>query len=418
MKQKMSGKRKKKSSAGPVDNLILTSDLTGGGAESVTYIMADHLSRGHCVAFSNKNKARLRNCSLLVMPNLLPNSSIFVTLRNLLRLVIVQWQKIRYLPATTISHLEGPNFLNILTWGGGRRLLFVHNSPTRNYDNANLSNVLKKFLIQCLYKRASVIVGVSTEICRELIVDYGVDSKKVVFVPNPIDVKKITDLSREPYGDWRDEFLSCQYIICVASLTPQKNHSLLIDAFSILKKKFPGLKLVLAGIGQNEATLLEQCSNLRLKVVSNLDAIKGQHGDVYMVGFQSNPYPLIANSQALVLTSLWEGLPIIILEALALRVVPVVSNSSSGVRYIMFGAQDCDIEEQRDEDLIESKFGLVVDLKKDGQKQDGVWAGAIEYVLLGPPERQSWIREGQKRIQEFDIENIVKIWRKLGLGIQ
>mgnify|MGYP000294101032 CR=1 FL=1 len=413
----MSGRRTKRCSASPVDNLILTSDLTGGGAESVTYIMADHLSRGHCVAFSNKNKTRLRNCSLLVMPNILPKSRIFVTLRNLLRLVIVQWQKIRYLPATTISHLEGPNFLNILTWGGGRRLLFVHNSPTRNYDNTNLSNVLKKYLIQCLYKRASVIVGVSTEICRELIVDYGVDSKKVVFVPNPIDVEKITNLSREPYGDWRDEFLSREYIICVASLTPQKNHSLLIDAFSILKKKFPGLKLVLVGIGQNEATLVEQCSNLKLEVVSNAEAIDGRYGDVYMVGFQSNPYPLIANSRALILTSLWEGLPIILLEALALRVVPVVSNCSSGIRYIMFGTQDCDLEEQRNQGLIESKFGLVVDSRNDGPEQVEIWAGAIEYALLGSSKRQSWIRESQKRIQEFDIKNIVEIWRKLGLEI-
>ena len=79
---------------------------------------------------------------------------------------------------------------------------------------------------------------------------------------------------------------------------------------------------------------------------------------------------------------------------------------------------DCDIEEQRDEGLIESKFGLVVDLKKDGAKQDGVWARAIEYVLLESRERQGWIREGQKRIKEFDIENIVKLWKKLGLGIQ
>ena len=111
-----------------------------------------------------------------------------------------------------------------------------------------------------LYHRAHLAVGVSSEICDELVHDYGVDKHRAMFVANPIDVNRINQLALLAYGDWRDKLVESNYIINVASLTVQKNHVLLINVFYWLRKKYTDLTLVLVGKGEQEEA--SSCSPL------------------------------------------------------------------------------------------------------------------------------------------------------------
>ena len=137
---------------------------------------------------------------------------------------MVQAVKLQVRPSVTISHLEGPNFANILTFFGGRRILFVHNRIEQSYHKNRAFDKLKKVLVTVLYRRADRIVGVSEEVCGELINSFGVHSERTLFIPNPIDTAAISAASIRTYGDVRDQLCGQRYLINVASLTFQKNH--------------------------------------------------------------------------------------------------------------------------------------------------------------------------------------------------
>ncbi len=110
------------------------------------------------------------------------------------------------------------------------------------------------------------------------------------------------------------------YIIHVGKFKAQKNHLDLIKAYAMTHQK---KALLLVGQGE----LKEECKHLCKEL--------NVQNKVIFAGFEPNPYPLIANAEAMVLSSIYEGFGIVIAEALALG-VPVVSNDcESGPRELL-----------------------------------------------------------------------------------
>jgi glycosyltransferase involved in cell wall biosynthesis len=109
-------------------------------------------------------------------------------------------------------------------------------------------------------------------------------------------------------------------IICVGRLSPEKAQSGLIDAFATLAARHPGWRLVLVGDGPDRQALEQQVERSGL-------------GDrVEFVGRLPERATLvaIARSDLLVLPSFMEGLPVVLMEAMALG-VPVVSSNVAGI---------------------------------------------------------------------------------------
>lgn len=109
-------------------------------------------------------------------------------------------------------------------------------------------------------------------------------------------------------------------IICVGRLSPEKGQSGLLQAFSKLASKRPGLRLRLVGDGPDRANLESLSNEL------------GIESSVTFVGRLSEEDTLgeIARSDLLVLPSLMEGLPIVLMEAMALG-VPVIASGVAGI---------------------------------------------------------------------------------------
>jgi glycosyltransferase involved in cell wall biosynthesis len=108
----------------------------------------------------------------------------------------------------------------------------------------------------------------------------------------------------------------------VGRLTREKDFSTLIQAFSAVRKVFR-CRLLILGEGR-ERTDLEQ-------LVHDLNV----DGDVSMPGFVNNPYKYMSHSSLFVLSSVWEGLPTVLIEALALGVPVVSTDCESGPREIL-----------------------------------------------------------------------------------
>ncbi len=158
----------------------------------------------------------------------------------------------------------------------------------------------------------------------------------LVKIHNPIDLCRhgddgeIKNKLRESYGD---------YILMVARLAPPKDPETLIDAVAILREKY-GIekKCVIVGDGPD------------MEKVSKSIAGSSVPDLVHLVGYENNPVPYYQACEVFVLSSLNEGLPTVLLEAMAWG-KPVVSTNVPGAREILEGGKDgllCRIKDPED----------------------------------------------------------------------
>jgi glycosyltransferase involved in cell wall biosynthesis len=397
--------------------MILSTALSGGGAEEVTRCLAEHLPGCICVVFENRREIRSTQFKLHVLCYRQSPGTASKILLNLLRLVEIQWLKFRYRPDVTISHLEGPNFANLLTVRGGKRVIVIHNSLKHNYiRNRTKLSRLKLFLAAALYRRADHAVVVSRDISNELIEICGMDSEHVRYIPNPIDFNSIRVQAAQRFGDWRDDLLGQRFLINVASLTEQKNHELLIRAFATVVVSYPDLKLLILGEGSKRESILKLCTDLDLIDIDARGRIDSGRSRVLLLGFQSNPYPFLANARFFVLPSLWEGLPISMLEAMTLNKSLIVSNCSSAIREII----NVDGTTQRLEDTgsfgeIRTPFGYLMNNFKDPQDRETIssWERAIRSLMDDEMFSKECGDNSYALSRNFDVQHSIAHWVEL-----
>lgn len=139
-------------------------------------------------------------------------------------------------------------------------------------------------------------------------------------ITNPIDINLIKTQSEQELK----EIIDSPFILSVGRFAPQKNFSRLLKAYKILLEKY-GIthKLVLVGDGKEMNNLISLTKELDLE------------SNVYFPGFSNNPYAWMARSSLFILSSDFEGLGMVVIEAFASGVNVVAVDSPGGVRDIM-----------------------------------------------------------------------------------
>lgn len=171
-----------------------------------------------------------------------------------------------------------------------------------------------------IYNRYNNIIFVSNEAkdaFDRVFINNNVD-KEVIY--NPIIIDDIIEKSKEI-----DISFDKKTIIAVGRLTEPKGFDRLIKAHSTLVKEYDH-DLIILGEGELRDNLFELISKLSVE-----DTVK-------MKGFIKNPYPFISAADIFVLSSISEGYPLVIGEALALE-KPIVSTNISGSREMLGGGK-------------------------------------------------------------------------------
>lgn len=138
-----------------------------------------------------------------------------------------------------------------------------------------------------------------------------------VVVHNTIDADSISKSRETGRSHWEGFAEANPKLVTAARLSPEKNQALLVEAMQELRKTHNEAQLVILGDGPSMSTLRSMTRNYRLDSV------------VHFAGFESNPMPTIADSDAFVLTSKHEGQPMVIFEAMVLG-LPVVTTPVPG----------------------------------------------------------------------------------------
>lgn len=178
------------------------------------------------------------------------------------------------------------------------------------------------YLLKRYYKYSDEIVAISDGVAGDLYDNFGVKCTRRIY--NGIISKDLFKQAEEPVDE---DFFGHgdKIILSVGRLTEQKNQKLLIDAFSRIAHK--GYRLVILGEGDKINDLTAQVKRL------------GLTGKVSIPGFVSNPYKFMAKSSLFVISSDWEGLCNVIIEALALGVPVVSTDCPYGPREILKGGK-------------------------------------------------------------------------------
>ncbi|GGG58430.1 glycosyltransferase [Hymenobacter glacieicola] len=312
-----------------------------------------------------------------------------------------------------VSHLEGADYVNLLSKGSEKVVLCIHGSKLHD---GNISGVVgwvrKKLLMPSLYNRADRIITVSRDINPELVESFGVKPEKIQTINNFFEVGQIEAKAREPLLAAEQAVYSAAPVLVTSGrLAIQKNQAPLLDIFAELLKRRPA-KLVFLGDGELRNDLTRRARQLGLRVYEawNEEALTPDY-DVYFLGTQKNPFKYIRPASLFVFPSAWEGFPMALGEAMICGVPPVTTDCPTGPREILAPSTRTPRQPIREAETAE--FGVLMPMLNQPASlaaDQQVWAATLDRLLGDATEREWLGKLASRRMQDFSREKIFQQW--------
>ena len=204
-----------------------------------------------------------------------------------------------------------------------RIVISEHNTLSSIMQNqADLRWQIYPELAGWLYPWADEIVAVSNSVADDLAGTTTIPRSRIKVVVNPVITPDLHKKSRESVVHPWFRTGEPPVILSAGRLTSQKAFDVLIRAFSCVRKIRP-VRLLILGEGEERPRLESLIRQLELEQ------------DVSLPGFVQNPYPYMAHAAMFVLSSRWEGLPTVLIEALYLGVPIIATDCPGGSREIL-----------------------------------------------------------------------------------
>ncbi len=303
-------------------------DLRGGGAERVMVNLADEFAnRCHGVEFvlSRAKGHHLQNVSEDAKihdldAGKLPGYDAMGAL----------WPLKKYLeeeqPDVLLSGIARANIVALLAHRLAdtdcRIVVSEHNTLSHwLHDEGGLRMRAVPYIIRLTYSWADEIVAVSDGVADDLAETTGLERSAITTVYNPVVTEELYEKADSPSPHpWFDD--DVPVILGAGSLTTQKDFPTLIRAFAQIREHREA-RLIITGKGPEKENLQSVIKQL------------GLEEDAMLAGFVDNPYAYISNASVFVLSSKYEGLPTVLIEALACGTPVVATDCPSGPREIL-----------------------------------------------------------------------------------
>lgn len=337
----------------PKNILFIVDHLKGGGAEKITLDVAEQLYlRGYSVSIMSLSDNESR---MIANPNI---AIFYMSLSNEF-FSGGMWRKRKY----ELSHKDKINIQNTILKVNPDKIIlgywygyFIEPVIPEQYKVImwfhgqvfNLTKQPKKSLFRKYkeWRRYYLEIKGLIKIAKDKkLIFVNEDLKKqceplfhsenLFVLPNGVDIDKIR---RQASGVNKKKW-DC---IFVGRLSPEKQPSHAIKAFANSSSKG---KMVVVGEGELKENLQNLCQILNIA------------DRVEFVGWQENPYYYIAQSKVLVLSSVSEGSPLIVAEAIALNVPVVAYNINSGIRQQLDGSLSSGLVENQNLEKLTEKLG-------------------------------------------------------------
>ena len=386
--------------------LFLLKQLETGGLEVVTAVLANKfVAEGHQVSvfaflggkhsiaerFDSRIKLYAQNDYTVSKENVAKLRKILVD--DKINIIINQWG-LPYTPIKTAR--KAAVGLNV------KIISVYHNAPSFNgrIQKLNIAllgceNPVKRLMLYAMRWAFKKVTS------RGMAYNYRKSDRFLVLSPSYIDdFKRFTGLTNvgnlqvqtNPITVEQDGFeyevdKKQKEIIYVGRLDfVQKRVYRVIDTWNYLEERFPDWRLTIVGDGDDRRNLENHVKALGLKRVK-------------FEGFQK-PVPYYKRASILLLTSDFEGFPLVLAECMSFGVIPAVYNSYSAVGDI----------------IADGKDGIVIPFHKEGFKADKA-AELLSGIMEDDGKREVMAQSAIEKSKEYSVERIYEEWEKVFDGL-
>ncbi len=277
----------------------------------------------------------------------------------------------------------------VAAWLAQSELSFPYIATLHTLESACLKDMYpdrgrykaEKRLLALACNDAQAVTMPSQGCCEDLVKNFAIDRGKIRRIWNPINCSNIARLSARTMPEveaWK-KANTCFRMVIVGRIDPQKNHDLLLRACALLKRRNLSFSLAIVGDGWYRSAIEQLTADLGI----------AEH--VTIAGNQVNPFPWIAASDALVLSSHFESFALVLAEAMACGTPVVAVNCPTG---------PAEVTEN-------GRYGLLVEPDAEAL------AVGIEKLMSDSVLRHTLSKTGRNRAEVFDIKNIIPDWEAL-----
>jgi glycosyltransferase involved in cell wall biosynthesis len=262
----------------------------------------------------------------------------------------------------------------------GGRPPIIHTDHARPFPDRKRYMIAEHILSRLTYR----MVGVSEHTTRNLRRYEWIPRRKLMTIPNGVDIPRLDRDAvgasvRSELGLGQDEFV----IGAAVRLTAQKALHLLVEAFAAVHRRFDHTTLVIAGTGPDQGALAAQAERLGL----------GRR--VHFLGLRHDVPRLLCAYDLFALSSVWEGMPLGVLEAMALG-CPVVATRVGGVP----------------EMIEDGRSGIIVE-----PREAPALAAALAAIVAGPAAARAMAERARERYdQHFGLQRMITSYQELYRG--
>lgn len=273
-------------------------------------------------------------------------------------------------PDIIISVGQSEKYIIPLLHTNAIKIREIHfNSNYRNFTYK--SKKLATFLNYLDYKVMSKGYNKIVLLTKEDKDTFFQNNNKFIYIHNPVTFKPLNIINCN---------FNSNYVIGVGRLNTQKDFISLIKAWNLVQRECSNWKLKIVGEGPERNNLEEEIKRLNLG------------NSVILTGYSNNVKKEMSESSIFVLTSLYEGFGLVLLEAMACGLPPVAFACQ-------FGPKDI---------ITDEKNGLLIynrDIKSLSEK--------LIYLIQHLDVRKEMSNQALKRVDDFSINNIIDQWIQL-----
>ncbi len=302
--------------------LIFIPHIEGGGVEKnffiITNFLAKKINNVTVITVNKEFRKKLDSKIKIISPktNKWQKSSIYI------KYII----SIFLLTKTLISNREYLIFSFQANWYAiiitkvfGLKIISRSNTAPQGWSK----NIFKKFLHKIIINFADEIIVNSKEFKKKL-KDHANVNPTCIY--NPLNKSDILKLGNEKKKITFFKNKKILKIINLGRFTDQKNQLLLLKSIKYLNNSIP-VKLIIAGRGVNYKNLKNYINHNRLKK------------NVLLINFLANPYPFLKQADVFVLSSNYEGLPNVLLEAQCFKKIIISTKCPTGPKEILMNGK-------------------------------------------------------------------------------
>lgn len=382
--------------------------LRHGGAERVVSNLSFLLNKDYnikIIVFDSTNITYDIGCEVISLnqpPEL--SNNLFRKVKNSVKRIL-KYNKFKKDNNIDITYSFGDtaNIINVLSTGNDKKIISIRGYKRIRTGKTILDKILYRPMSIMICKLSDRIISVSEEISEKISSEYKINKDKIHTIYNGYNVEKIRTQMQEKLTSSENILFLDEVIITAGTFRYEKGYWHLLKAFSLVLKEYPDVKLGILGTDHQ---------NYKEKVVELVKKM-GIDGSVIFLGYKKNPYKYFDKSQLYVLSSVFEGFPNTLVEAMACGLPVVAMDCKSGPKEILSGTfKKSNKVETKEYGILSPLSNVKENFSENVIEEDDKMLAEAIILGLNKETKNFYSKKSLIRANTFNYENWVKAHKK------